>query len=275
MTTTDPQTRIADEIAAALEADPTASHTLTSLAEGVGFSRGHVQRLFTARFGMSPAAYLRSVRAGRLREGLRGGEPVARAGYDAGFGSDRAIYEQGTRTLGMAPSRYRRHGAGLTITVGIANTRFGRLVIGVTDRGVCCALFDDGSGTELVRAEFPSATVLDDAAAIAEELRAVTSLLDGDAAADVPLDLIGTPFQRRVWAELRRIPAGETASYAEVARRLGEPRATRAVAGACASNHVAVVVPCHRVVRTDGGLGGYRWGVERKRRLLSRETAPR
>lgn len=169
--------------------------------------------------------------------------------------------------------RAARRGAGLTVRWGVARTRLGLLLVGATDRGVCCVLFADSAGkaAAALRAELPAATLVHDEGAVVEDLARVAALVDGQSSGDVPLDLFGTSFQRRVWAELRRIPPGQTATYADVARRIGEPTAARAVAGACASNHAAVVVPCHRVVRTDGGLGGYRWGVSRKRGLLDSE----
>ncbi|MFA5845187.1 MAG: methylated-DNA--[protein]-cysteine S-methyltransferase [Coriobacteriia bacterium] len=260
--------------AALVEDDPTAAHTLASLAAAVGLSPSHLRRVFARKFGLSPAAYARAVRLGRMREGLREGRGVARAGFEAGFGSGRAIYEHATRGLAMAPSAYGRGGRGLEVRYSTGASRLGRVLVGATERGVCCVLFadDDTAAEAALRAEFPAAVLARDDAGIAEQVRRVVGLIDGTgASADIPLDLVGTPFQRAVWAELRRIPPGETATYAEVARRIGEPRAVRAVAGACAGNHAAVVVPCHRVVRSDGGLGGYKWGVERKRDLLENE----
>ena len=259
-----------------IEADPAASHTLASLATQTGVSPSHLRRCFVRDFGMSPAEYLRVVRLGRMRDALKDGDRVADAGYGAGFGSDRAIWEHTSRGLGMAPSAYRKGGKGMTIRYTAAETTAGRIVVGATERGVCCVLFVDPAEDEgtVLRAEFPAAEVIRDDRALCDEADRVRRMIDtGDARGDIPLDLVGTPFQRRVWAELRAIAPGETATYAEVARRIGEPTATRAVANACAGNHAAVVVPCHRVVRTDGGLGGYRWGIERKRSLLATEES--
>ena len=235
---------------------------------------------------MSPAEYLRAVRLGRMRDALRNGEPVSAAGYTAGFGSDRAIWESTNRGLGMPPSAYRKGGKGMTLRYATADTIAGRIVVGATERGVCCILFVDSAATddvapdaarEALHAEFPEAELVPDNATVGPLAeRIATMIATGETGgAEIPLDLVGTPFQRRVWAELRAIPPGETATYADVARRLGEPSATRAVANACAGNHAAVVVPCHRVVRTDGGLGGYRWGIGRKRQLLDAESTSR
>ncbi len=257
-----------------IETDPTAEHTLASLAEATRVSPSHLRRCFVRDFGMSPAEYLRAVRLGRIRNALKDGDGVAAAGYAAGFGSDRAIWEHTNRGLGMPPSAYRKGGKGMSIRFTTADTTAGRIVVGATERGVCCVLFvesEDGA-EESLRDEFPAADVFRDDAGLAGDARRVRAMIDtGRAEGDVPLDLVGTPFQRQVWAELRAIPTGETATYAEVAKRIGAPAATRAVANACAGNHAAVVVPCHRVVRTDGGLGGYRWGIERKRALLDAE----
>jgi AraC family transcriptional regulator of adaptative response/methylated-DNA-[protein]-cysteine methyltransferase len=265
--------KAARSVAATLERDPQSAHTLASLAGSVGVSPGHLQRTFTRVYGMSPAAYLRTVRAGRMREGLRAGRGVTDAGHESGFGSERAIYEHGTRALGMNPSSYRRGGKGLSIAYTTVATRLGDVVVGATERGVCCVLFLDGvSAAAVLRSEFPAAELVCDEATARPHAERVAAMLDGrEVEGDVPLDLLGTPFQRQVWAVLRTLPPGATLTYAELAEKIGRPSATRAVANACGDNHAAVVVPCHRVVRSDGGLGGYKWGVERKRALLERE----
>jgi len=259
-----------------IESEPGSAHTLASLARRVGTSPARLHREFVREFGVTPHKYQRAVRVGLMRDGLRAGESVAGAGYGAGFGSSRAIYEHSTAALGMAPSVFRAGGPGLEIRWAVADSRLGPFVVGSTERGVCCVLFvsDQAHAEESLRAEFPLAALRHDGDARGH-LERVRALLEGEIArgADVPLDLLGTPFQREVWAELRRIPPGRTASYAQIAARIGRPRAVRAVANTCAGNHAAVVVPCHRVVRADGGLGGYRWGVERKRELLRAETS--
>lgn len=264
---------VASRAARIIESDPALPHTLDSLARAVATSTGQLRRAFVERFGMTPAAYARAVRAGALRELLRAGSGVAHAGYSAGFGSDRAIYEHGSRALGMSPSRYRKGGAGLTIAWDLAHSPLGDVLVGATETGVCCVLFiDDEDPAELLAREFPRAELTHDPDMVRPHLEYVSALLRGEAAGDVPLDLIGTPFQRKVWAELRAIPPGSVATYAQIAERIGSASAVRAVAGACANNHAALVVPCHRVIRTDGGMGGYKWGVERKRRLLEQEN---
>jgi len=259
--------------AALIEAAPNEPHTLESLAISVGMSPSGLRRAFNAEFGMSPAAYLRAVRAGAMRDHLRAGDSVSQAGYTAGFGSDRAIWEHGSRALGMAPSRYRKGGAGLRIAWSSAASPLGDVVVGATDLGICCVLFLDGADpAALLAEEFPAAELCHDPDAVRPHVDRVIALMSGEHAGDIPLDLVGTPFQREVWAELRRIPAGETATYAQIAERIGSSSAVRAVAGACSHNHAALVVPCHRVVRTDGGMGGYRWGIERKKSLLATEN---
>lgn len=265
--------RAATQAAGIIESDPALPHTLDSLAHAVGTSTGQLRRAFVERFGMTPAAYARAVRAGALREHLRAGSGVAHAGYSAGFGSDRAIYEHGSKALGMSPSRYRKGGAGLTIAWDLAHSPLGDVLVGATQTGVCCVLFtDDEDPAGLLAREFPRAELVRDPATVRPHLDRVVALVAGETTGDIPLDLVGTPFQRRVWAELRTIPAGSVATYAQIAERIGSASAVRAVAGACANNHAALVVPCHRVVRTDGGMGGYKWGVDRKRQLLEQES---
>lgn len=246
---------------------------LAALAAEVGLSPGYLQRVFTRLIGRSPRAYQAELRTEDLRRRLKAGEQVATASYAAGFGSSRGAYESATPRLGMPPGAYRRGGAGLTIRYAIVPSPLGLVLAGVTQAGVCAVMVDDSEAalTADLRAEFPNAALTADPS-VADIARQVVAYAAGTAALpDVQLDLQGTDFQRRVWRALSAIPRGATATYAEVARRIGEPTATRAVAGACASNHVAVLVPCHRVVRSDGGLGGYKWGVERKRRLIEGE----
>jgi AraC family transcriptional regulator of adaptative response/methylated-DNA-[protein]-cysteine methyltransferase len=267
-----PEARAVARAARLIEAHPELPHTLESLAGHVGLSGSRLHREFVRVYGVTPHKYQRAVRAGLLRDELRGGASVTRAGFESGFGSSRAIYEHGCAALGMAPSVYRGGGRGQQIAWAIGDTRLGPVVVGATSHGVCCVLFAEESAAEpLLRAEFPEAGLRADRDARGH-LSDVVALLDGQPTpAEVPLDLLGTPFQREVWAELRRIPPGATASYAQVAQRVGRPAAVRAVANACAGNHAAVVVPCHRVLRSDGGLGGYRWGTDRKSALLERE----
>lgn len=253
--------------------------TLAELAAAVGLSASHLQRQFAARFGLSPAEYLAQRKLGTLRVALREGEgDVSAALYDAGYGSPSRVYESGAAKLGMTPARYRAGGADEQIRWSLADTALGLALVATTERGVCMIeLGDDARALEdKLRAEFPKARLERVDAGrdefLAPRLRAVADALAGKQA-QVPLDIIGTAFQKKVWDALMRIPRGQTRSYAQVAREIGHPSATRAVARACASNHLAVVVPCHRVVRGDGSLGGYRWGLPLKQQVLAREQA--
>ena len=254
--------------------------TLAALAEAVGLSPGHLQRRFRARFGLSPAEYLAQRKLGTLKAALRSGRDVTTALYDAGYGSPSRVYEEGAARLGMTPARYRAGGAGAQIHWAIVATALGRALVAATERGVCMVELgdDDAALAAKLRREFPQATLSQvDAgrdAFLAPRVQAVADALAGGDA-HVPLDLVGTAFQKRVWDALMKIPTGEVRSYADVAKGLDAPSAARAVAGACARNRVAILVPCHRVVRGDGSLGGYRWGLDRKRLLLDRERGER
>lgn len=253
---------------------------LAALAAAVGLSPSHLQRRFRARFGLSPAEYRAQRKLDTLKRGLRSGQPVTHALYDAGYGSPSRVYEDGAARLGMPPLVYGRGGEGLEIRWSLVDTRLGRALVAATERGICAvALGDDDAALEQeLRGEFPRARLqrVDSGRDqfLAPRLRAVADALSNVPGA-VPVELVGTAFQQRVWAALMRIPPGETRSYSELAGELGAPRAVRAVAGACASNKVAVLVPCHRVVRSDGSLGGYRWGLPRKKALLDSETGSR
>jgi len=252
--------------------------TLADLAAAVGISASHLQRRFTARFGISPAEYLAQRKLGTLKSALREGSDVSAALYDAGYGSPSRVYEGGAARLGMTPARYRAGGAGEQIRWSLARTALGTALVATTERGVCMVeLGDDAVALEAkLRAEFPQAQLERVDAGrdefLAPRLRAVADTLGGQAHA-VPVDLLGTAFQKKVWDALMKIPAGQTRSYAQVAEEIGAPGSARAVARACAGNRVAVVVPCHRVVRGDGSLGGYRWGLPLKEKLLQRERA--
>jgi AraC family transcriptional regulator of adaptative response/methylated-DNA-[protein]-cysteine methyltransferase len=210
----------------------------------------------------------------QIKAGLRKGEDVTTALYEAGFSSPSRLYENSNQQFGMTPGTYRRGGAGINITFGVAPSPLGRMLIAATERGLCAVRFGD-SAAELereLRSEFHAADLHRDDAALRRYIEPLMTSLRGDnTIIDLPLDIRATAFQTKVWDALRRIPKGETRSYAQVAREIGEPRAVRAVAHACASNPVAVVVPCHRVVRSDGDLAGYRWGSERKKKLLEAE----
>ncbi len=252
--------------------------TLQALAEAVGLSASYLQRRFVARFGLSPAEYLAQRKLGTLKSALKAGSDVSAALYDAGYGSPSRVYETGAAKLGMTPARYRAGGAGEDIRWSVVETALGPALVAATARGICMVELgvDDATLEARLRAEFPGARLQQVDAGrdefLAPRVRAVADALAGKRAR-VPVDLIGTAFQKKVWDALMKIPPGETRSYAEVAAALDAPSASRAVAGACARNRVAIVVPCHRVIRGDGSPGGYRWGLDLKRRLLDRERA--
>jgi AraC family transcriptional regulator of adaptative response/methylated-DNA-[protein]-cysteine methyltransferase len=256
-----PPARLVARACALLDAAETVP-SLAALAAAVGCSPYHLHRLFRRIVGLTPRQYAAVRRRQRLQRALRAGEAVAAA-----------LYAEASAALGMTPGRYRAGGRGERIAYDVVDSPLGRLLVAATARGVCALRFgDDAALRRELAAEFPRATLVPDPAAVAPYVAAVRAYLTGGLLLpDVPLDLRGTLFQQRVWAALREIPAGETRSYAAVARALGQPSAARAVARACAANPVAVLVPCHRVVRGDGGLSGYRWGVERKRALLALE----
>jgi AraC family transcriptional regulator of adaptative response/methylated-DNA-[protein]-cysteine methyltransferase len=250
---------------------------LAGLGRAVGLSPAHLQRRFRAQYGLSPAEYRAQRRLQAFKRELRAGSDVTRAVYEAGYGSPSRVYEDGAARLGMAPLAYRRGGEGMEIRWSLVDTALGLALVAVTERGVCSvSLGEDAQALEAqLRAEFPRARLQRVDAGrdefLAPRVRAVADAL-AQRRATVPVELVGTAFQQRVWQALMRIPPGQTRSYAEIAAELGPPRAVRAVARACASNRVAVLVPCHRVIRGDGSLGGYRWGLPRKRELLARES---
>ena len=252
--------------------------TLSRLAAAVGVSPAHLQRTFTEVTGVSPRQYVAAKRLESAKSRLRHGEEVSAAIYGAGFGSSSRFYAQAREGLGMSPASYRRGGEGATIRFATAETAFGRILVAATVRGICAvSLGDDDAALErALAAEFPRATIERGDDAARSQLDAVLAhLRDRSSLAAVPLDVPATPFQGRVWDALRAIPPGERRTYGEVAATLGDPGASRAVASACASNPVAIVIPCHRVVRSDGGASGYRWGVGRKEALLAAEQSER
>jgi AraC family transcriptional regulator of adaptative response/methylated-DNA-[protein]-cysteine methyltransferase len=248
--------------------------TLAELSHRVGLSPFHLQRLFKRATGLSPREYQTARRMQHVRSGLRRGDDVTTALYDAGFGSPSRLYEKAPRQLGMTPGEYRRGGAGTDIRFTVTPTPLGRMLVAATQRGLCAVRFGE-SASELERGlheEFPAATLRRDDAGVRDYLEALQAAIRGERTSiDLPLDLRATAFQQKVWDALKRIPSGETRSYTDVAREIGSPAAVRAVARACATNPVAVAVPCHRVIRSDGGISGYRWGVRRKQKLLERE----
>lgn len=270
--------RIADHIDA--HADETI--TLGQLAAIAGLSPFHLQRTFKAALGVSPREYQAARRLARFKAGLRGGNDVLAATFDAGYGSTSRIYEQVDGALGMTPSAYRAGGVGETIVHAVRETALGPLMMAATARGVCFVQFGEDAAALAgqLAAEFPRATLVPAGPAAAAPLDAwmaalAEHLATGAPRPDLPLDLRGTAFQIRVWRFLLGVRAGDVVSYGEIATGIGAPKAVRAAAGACAANRIAVLVPCHRALRADGGLGGYRWGLERKRALLDAERGGR
>jgi len=249
--------------------------TLDDLAERAGLSPSHVQRLFKAVTGLTPKAYAAAHRAHRVRESLGRSESVTRAIYDAGYNSNGRFYEDADRTLGMTPTAWRAGGAATEIRFAIGACALGAILVAQSARGVCAiALGDDPDALARdLQDRFPKARLIGGDPAFEALVARVVGFVEAPALGlDLPLDLRGTAFQLRVWQALREIPAGATASYSQIAERIGAPKSVRAVAQACGANALAVAIPCHRVVRSDGGLSGYRWGVERKSALLQREA---
>jgi AraC family transcriptional regulator of adaptative response/methylated-DNA-[protein]-cysteine methyltransferase len=247
---------------------------LADLAARAGISAYHLHRLFKAVTGITPAAYAAAQRAQRMRHALVGSRNVTQAIYEAGFGSSSRFYEATASTLGMTPSRYRRGGSGSEIRFTTGPCSLGHVLVASSDRGICAVLLGDDPYTLLedLRVRYPKARLHAGGADFAHTLAAVVQLVEEPAhGLQLPLDIRGTAFQQRVWTALQGIPAGERVSYGDLARRIGQPRAVRAVARACGANLLAVAVPCHRAVDAKGGLAGYRWGLERKQVLLERE----
>src|SRR6516162_5894613 len=264
------------EKACALLQRSEAMPTLAELADAAGISRFHFHRVFKQITGATPRDYARTHRLGRLAEKLDAGERVTEAIYAAGFGSSSRAYEAAPAGLGMTPGIRRRGGTGQTIGFVTVETPLGWALVAATKRGICMtALADDrNSLIDALKQRFPAAAVVAGDGELKDWADRIVGFITApDRNLDLPLDIQGTAFQARVWRALQKIPPGRTATYTEVAAAIGQPKAVRAVAQACATNKVALLVPCHRVIRSDGELGGYRWGVERKRALLSRERA--
>jgi AraC family transcriptional regulator, regulatory protein of adaptative response / methylated-DNA-[protein]-cysteine methyltransferase len=250
--------------------------TLQRLGKVFRQSPFHLQRRFKAVLGITPREYADSCRLRQLKRNLQSGDNVTRAMYDAGYGSSSRLYEKTASQLGMTPDKYRRGAIAATIRYAIAGSPLGRMLIAATDLGICAIQFapSDAELIEGLRREFPFAVRKADESGLQVWIEALLSKMTGrELNASLPLDIRATAFQRRVWAYLQSIPFGATRSYREVAKAIGQPTASRAVARACAANPVAVAIPCHRVVRQDGNISGYRWGVERKKALLEMESS--
>lgn len=249
--------------------------SLESLATELNVSPSHLQRTFKQTLGVSPKEFADAQRLNNFKKQVRQSD-VTTAMYESGFGSSRALYEKARQNLGMTPAIYRKGGKNLKISFVTADSSLGKLLVAATERGVCAIAF--GETTEQMTAnlakEFPAAEIQPDEDNLQDHVRAIVEYLDGQRRTlALPLDLQATAFQLQVWAELRRIPYGETRSYKEIAERIGNVKAVRAVARACATNPVALVNPCHRVVGADGQLSGYRWGIDRKKMLLDKEQS--
>ena len=252
--------------------------TLRTLSSRAGMSAHQLERAFRSVMGISPRQYADARRMRRLKSRLRKGDDVTTALYDAGFGSSSRLYERAPAQLGMTPATYRQGGAGMKIRYAIVGSPLGRLLVAATDRGISALYLgkEDGPLESSLRKEYPRAELQRDRNSLQGWVGKILEHLRGrEPNLDLPTDVQATAFQRRVWEELRKIPYGTTRTYGQVARAIGKPKAIRAVARACATNPVSVVVPCHRVVRADGNLAGYRWGLERKQALLEQESAGR
>jgi len=274
----DAQADLAERASRIIAASPDPAPTLSDLGARLGVSPYHLQRVFKRAIGITPRQYADACRLDRLKARLKEGDNVTTALYEAGYGSSSRLYEQAPDRLGMTPATYRRGGEGAAISYAIADSPLGRLLVAATERGIAFVALgeDEAALAETLRAEFPAAAINRDDEVIGAWVGAVLRHLRGEEPhLDLPLDIRATAFQWRVWEALRAIPYGETRSYAQIARDLGQPGAARAVGRACATNPVALVVPCHRAVGEDGGLRGYRWGLERKRALLEREASER
>ena len=276
-TATDPHIEIVRR-ACQLIAESEEAINLSSLSEQLGISSFHLQRTFKRIVGVSPRQFAEACRTTKFKENIRGGQPVTTAMYDAGYGSSSRLYERAAAELGMTPATYSRNGRGAVITYALASCDLGYLLVAATEKGICAVRLGSLE-TELesaLRDEFSAAHIQRDDGKLKRWVSEILEHLAGKRPAlDLPLDVQATAFQRLVWEALRAIPFGSTSSYGDVAKAIKRPSAVRAVARACATNPAALVIPCHRVIREDQSLGGYRWGLERKKGLLERERSSR
>ncbi|MGA9973380.1 MAG: bifunctional DNA-binding transcriptional regulator/O6-methylguanine-DNA methyltransferase Ada [Candidatus Sulfotelmatobacter sp.] len=269
-----PQSDWAKEVCRYIEQHLDEPVTLSRLGKVFRQSPFHLQRRFKATLGITPREYADACRLRQLKRNLQAGDNVTRAMYDAGYGSSSRLYEKTASQLGMTPDKYRRGAIAATVRYAIADSPLGRMLVAATDKGVCAIQFahSDGELIEGLKREFPFAARKPDQSGLQAWVETLLSTMTGhELNTALPLDIRATAFQRRVWTYLQSIPFGATQSYSQVAKAIGQPSASRAVARACATNPVAVVIPCHRVVRKDGDASGYRWGVERKKALLEME----
>jgi AraC family transcriptional regulator, regulatory protein of adaptative response / methylated-DNA-[protein]-cysteine methyltransferase len=269
-----PQTATVKEMCRYIEQHLDEPVTLERLAEAFGQSPFHLQRTFKKALGITPRAYADSCRMGLLKRNLQSGRSVTHALYDAGYSSSSRLYERTASQLGMTPDKYRRGAIAMNIRYTCTDSPLGRMLVAATEKGICAIQFGDGDEelVEGLKREFPFAIRKHDDETMRTWTEAVLRQISGHKLnRSLPLDIQATAFQKRVWTHLQSLPFGTTQSYGEVAKAIGQPKGARAVARACASNRIAVAIPCHRVVREDGEMGGYRWGVERKRALLQME----
>lgn len=269
------QVKLIQEACRLIEVNPHDPPTLAALGEALDISAAHLQRLFKKVVGISPRQYADACRVGRLKKRLRDGESVTAALYEAGYGSSRSLYERTSAHLGMTPGTYRRKGKGMVIRYTLADCPLGRLLLAATERGISAVYLGDRDELlcEALAHEYAEAKIDRDDAVLRVWLEELLAHLNGEQPhLDLPIDVQATAFQWRVWQELQKIPAGTTKTYSEIARAIGSPTAARAVARGCATNPVSIVIPCHRVIREDGSLGGYRWGLGRKQALLELES---
>jgi AraC family transcriptional regulator of adaptative response/methylated-DNA-[protein]-cysteine methyltransferase len=270
----DPRVEMVLRVCHAIESQTEGTISLDALGGELGISPHHLQRTFKSVTGITPRQYAAAHRLKQFKSRINEGEDVTTAMYDAGFNSSSRLYEKAAETLGMTPATYRRRGKGMNIIYTTVDCYLGRMLVATTGRGVCSVQFGerDAELEAALKAEYRSASISRDETRLDDLIEGLLRHLDGSQPdLGLPLDLQATAFQLRVWEELRRIPYGETRSYGKIAEAIGQPTATRAVASACAKNPVALVTPCHRVIRESGELGGYRWGLERKEKLLERE----
>lgn len=267
--------RLISDACRLIERDSADPIRIAGVARQLNVSPVHLQRVFRRELGVSPMAYAQSVRLARLKTKLREGSDVTSAMYAAGYGSSSRLYERSNNNLGMTPATYGRGGQGMEIGYSTAPSPLGRLLVAGTVKGVSAIYLGDSEGRleRELRREYPAAQISKDAPQVSRWLRELVRHLSGEQPnVDLPLDVKATAFQRRVWEALQQIPAGSTRSYSALARTIGLPNGQRAVARACATNPAAILIPCHRVVREDGALGGYRWGIKRKKALLASEA---
>ncbi|HSG82322.1 MAG TPA: methylated-DNA--[protein]-cysteine S-methyltransferase [Gemmatimonadota bacterium] len=276
MTGSDPQVEMVRHVCRLIDDSDGPAPTLARLAAEVGLSPHHLQRTFKAVLGVTPRQYAEARRLDRFKRQLENGASLTGAMYAAGYSSTSRLYERAGERLGMTPATYKKGGLGARMRYAIADSPLGRVLVAATGRGVCAVYLgaDEEHLVSELKSEYPAAETQRDDSALGRWVGSILDYLGGRCKAlDLPLDIVATAFQLRVWELLRSIPYGETCSYSEMAKLLGKPGAARAVGRACATNPVSLVIPCHRAIRADGELGGYRWGLDRKQRLLADEKA--